>query len=1388
MKRFLSLVLALLLLLPLWGNGPGASASGHGASFAELAAEMVFGSWEESWFSVISLTVDSGEMTVDGETVEVAAPVIEDGDVALPVLAIAEAAGADIHINPQTGQITVAGEDEELIVYEAAAPASGRSRRHLQIGGNGEVTETLPDGSRRVRTPRANPRQLEQALDLDIKVDGGDIFIFSRFQTKQLVVYMKPGQSLTNNRGASRSITDGDGLYLLQYDSVRRAKQAMSALERNPGVESVSPNTVVRSAGLSWGTDRIAAEQMTARLAEENKTGREVVVAVADTGVDAGHPHLQGRLKPGFNFVSTKTSPIDRNGHGTHVSGTVADCTPPNVKIMPIKVLNDFGFGTELTIALGIRYAADNGADVINLSLSGIEEMKFDHAPCPVKKAVDIAVQKGTVVVAAAGNSEYLTDHFCPARHDNVISVAATDEDDIPAWFSNYGESVDLAAPGVNIVSAVPGGQYMEASGTSMAAPHAAAGVALLMLDGRANGAAAAKSALTAAVSVPDGWSDQHGWYYGGSEPYGRGVLDFRGLLGVTEVPDTGPAFLDGGGMELDYGLLGRKKIPLPVTVRPANANDKAFTVTSGDPDVAVWEDGFLLIKGVGETTLTALSAGGLTADFTVKVNPSNAWIDYAAPAFGGGSGTPADPYLILSPEHLAKLAYDLRAGTNAYRDTHFRLENDLDLSGKSWGPIGYTYVKEDIGGYGAGEFRGHFDGNHKVVRNIHIPESLRVMEAGLFSRITGGSVKNLGIERADIHSVPWDIYRPPWDTNKAGVLAAYAINAAVSGCYASAVTPPGRGRYNAAGALIHTLLASEIRDCFSDGVPLFLTATGGVVANSYTPSSFLGDLVSGGRLVNSFSTFFVNNNGGGFIGQMRDGAIENCFYYTDDPDYSHAHQTRDGAWINVGGRPMSFFRDAETYTQYGASYYGYWNEEYPWDFVSVWTMDSERNRGLPYLKGFAEAPALEDIPPDIPDMWVSEDLVYAAAPFEHYYIDLSFEDAFLGLGTDLDFYKSPSSSPGFSVDGGRSWRLGMVSSNNLPKILNKGGVIHVTNNFDRRTKRPAPGADIVIFPPIEKRPSMPLKLVPNYLIKADPDGRTLGGWVLTERNGTAMVTEGYEIAWAPYKGRAKNQPAPLEWGRTPWYALNELKTEDGEIVSDYIEEGIPVLPHGVDKEAWLLRKPPQIGEKIYPASKFFRVQPKNAGRPLRIKANYKTESVKLRADAQIYGGFYSELFFSDRPAAVPANQFTTGALFKAAGSDTVGLSAILDQTRTDEGAPVTRAVCIWSSATSKKPASDVQEYILAIRAKLPEQSIEAVNGKVSLPKDFEVFSNNKWGALPSVSQTTVIAGGIRLKATARANGYDDSEQLAASHSQSLTIEVGALPSGRNAVLRLFIG
>ncbi|RUL83405.1 S8 family peptidase, partial [Tautonia sociabilis] len=325
-----------------------------------------------------------------------------------------------------------------------------------------------------------------------------------------------------------------EGLRVVGINPALGVEATLAAARRDPAVLYAEPDYLISAAVApndprfpeQWGLSNPASSVATtgslpidadidATTAWQTSTGnRSVVVAVLDSGVDYAHPDLAANIWTnrgevpgngidddnngyvddirGWDFVNRDNDPRDDNSHGTHVAGTIGAVGDNGagisgvawrVSLMPLKVLDRNGNGSISSAIDAISYAYRNGAVISNISWGGTQ---YSQA---LRDVIETAgASTGHLVVAASGNSGRALDapgspRFYPASYDlpNIVSVAASDRSDQRASFSNFGQvSVDLAAPGVDILSTTPGGAYSFKSGTSMAAPHVTGAAALL--------------------------------------------------------------------------------------------------------------------------------------------------------------------------------------------------------------------------------------------------------------------------------------------------------------------------------------------------------------------------------------------------------------------------------------------------------------------------------------------------------------------------------------------------------------------------------------------------------------------------------------------------------------------------------------------------------------------------------------------------------------------------------------------------------------------------------------------------------------------------------------------------------------------------------------------
>ncbi|WP_117238044.1 S8 family serine peptidase [Thermus sediminis] len=315
-------------------------------------------------------------------------------------------------------------------------------------------------------------------------------------------------------------------------------------LARDPRVYAFSPDREVRAYGeaIPWGVERIGAPTTTAK-------GAGVSVYVLDTGIKVGHEDLTN-LKGGHAVVRCRgrcrASWDDDNGHGTHVAGTAAAVAnglgvlgvAPQAELWAVKVLSGSGSGSISGIVQGINWviAHNNGGKpkIINMSLGGSGTDDQDGLYCPIARSTDAfhnAIQKavcdyGITVVVAAGNEGIDARNVVPAAYDEVITVSATNsQNDWPSW-SNYGPDVDLAAPGVSILSTwhTSTSSYNTISGTSMAAPHVAGAAALVLSRYPSHTPLQVKQALLQNADSTASWTNTSG------RPHPEPFLNVRGF------------------------------------------------------------------------------------------------------------------------------------------------------------------------------------------------------------------------------------------------------------------------------------------------------------------------------------------------------------------------------------------------------------------------------------------------------------------------------------------------------------------------------------------------------------------------------------------------------------------------------------------------------------------------------------------------------------------------------------------------------------------------------------------------------------------------------------------------------------------------------------------
>jgi len=984
--------------------------------------------WNDDLFSSIVMNVGDNNFWIDGVEYESEPAEMIRGELYLPAVKIAEALNYSVVLDEATEEIVINYDDQRT--------------------------------TRISRAQRTGKRDLEQALNFDIVEQNGRITITNNFQTKQLILRSRE-LNLRNTHGASDLITDNRGFYVLEYKTERQARQALKNLQASANTKYVEPNTIIgiptpveledgiesgkiiaqntngESSPFSnrWGSLRINADLMKDYLADAGKTVDHVVVAVVDSGVNHLHPYLASRVDAyrGWDYVGRRQIPANltaMSNHGTHVAGTIVDCTPSNVRIMPVRVLGNNGSGNSVNLMLGMRFAAEQGARLMNLSLGG----PFNPA---INETVRYCTALGSLCITSAGN-----DHGAdvlgssPAGAALAVTVSATGNtgitpsnsdpytSDFLARYSNIGSGIDVAAPGSNIMSASWSSSgtfnYDYKNGTSMAAPHVSAAAAMLALEYPSYTPQQLKEeimATTVDLGAP-------GW-----DPYfGAGIVDLRmffinrkgaahvnatsvsfSSISLTEASPTAAALSPVTSVEVSHkktaAALRSKYVSLAVNTVPSNATNKALTVTTSNANVAnhvgANYGGVLAIEDVGTADIVAAMGTGMgVCPVVVKPNETfteELWVDFAAPNFAGGDGTRGNPYQIATAEQLAKIAYDAAVYAFSGTEVFYELINDIDLAGKEWYPIAPTRFYTDTASpqmqrWNEGLWDGNFDGNYNTIWNMKISQIVRdsayvVSGRALFANCGDVSIKNLALENASSTNAFLVC-----DTSDGGA------GVTISNCYASGASASG---------LVYDAQNSYIENCY--------VKTSGAVSTGYTGygmgyAGFVG-AVSGSTVINNCYSYgdlapletFEYVVGFALFVSGANARVINCFTATSLSNYfsslfvSGFTYTKVAAIIDkcyytqstLRGRlsddtpALTDLTPESTISLRTQDFYddlSNWNSNFPWDFKNTWAIDPTGviNDGYPYLRGFArggEQILPREQTPDVSINFVTEQL-----------------------------------------------------------------------------------------------------------------------------------------------------------------------------------------------------------------------------------------------------------------------------------------------------------------------------------------------------------------------------------------------------------------------------
>lgn len=336
------------------------------------------------------------------------------------------------------------------------------------------------------------PAEAAPVAGLEYSETDGDVTVRAPFSGSRLIVQ----SAETPQCSGDASVTDYGDLHILQYGSPAEAYVAYQQLQSDSSIRLVQPDRIyytdtafgsVKDENRDPAVSLMGMDSYCKWLCAEKETLPEIKVAVLDTGMDTAHVWFDGRVAEGGIALMTNDSVdvTDVHGHGTHCAGIIAQSTPDNVSILPVKVLSDRGYGYGSEIYCGMLYAIEQRADVVSMSLGGNGEDWLLDEGVAALSAADIPC------IVAAGNETEDTKYHHPARNPDCVTVASvtppSEEDDRPDYtlsdFSNYGEGIDFCAIGYEIQSARAGttSSVTPLSGTSMATPFVAAAYADLL-------------------------------------------------------------------------------------------------------------------------------------------------------------------------------------------------------------------------------------------------------------------------------------------------------------------------------------------------------------------------------------------------------------------------------------------------------------------------------------------------------------------------------------------------------------------------------------------------------------------------------------------------------------------------------------------------------------------------------------------------------------------------------------------------------------------------------------------------------------------------------------------------------------------------------------------
>lgn len=569
--------------------------------------------------STVVLQLGNNKMIVDGmeEKVDasgVVTPIIRNDRTLLPLRAVCEALGCTVEWNASTSVATVSYEDRSVEFWINHTRIRVNKTQVKEI----DVAPIIQDD--RTLLPLRYLEELGFVVDWDSLTKSA--VVSNPYTTCTLVVGMKSGYTLTADEAKGGTIIQQNGTqYLIRYENMTAIQAAEEAFASTAGVDYVHPQRVLYTASYnSYVPEAISADEYITYITRNY--GDDVVkVALLDTGVEWDNQYFVKRISRGeIDLVDGDNKADDDNGHGTQMAGVLAELTPENVEILPVKVLNSQGRGTDTDIAQGIRYAVDEGVEVIVLGCNAT--VPGCSASRPIQDAIDYAADENIPVVVPAGNERLNTKWSVISQDDVPFTTVATNKDSVLSTLSNYGSNVLVAAPGLGVTTTGLRGRLVEVSGSSYSAAVTGAILSMYKLEDP-------KAKLNECRQfLMDNTVDKG--TQGKDDSYGYGELDLSEFSGKVVDPDPE----DPGEPEEPSGEKTVKTYTLPSTpIRVQKGMSIGVTVrevyTDGTYQDLEYKEA--VKKGVSitsaDTTIATISSSGMVTG--VKIGSITARIEF---------------------------------------------------------------------------------------------------------------------------------------------------------------------------------------------------------------------------------------------------------------------------------------------------------------------------------------------------------------------------------------------------------------------------------------------------------------------------------------------------------------------------------------------------------------------------------------------------------------------------------------------------------------------------------------------------------------------------------------------------------------------------------------